>query len=669
MTSRSSFRSSARSFAGAALLTAALAALGALGACATSPADPDDSGLEGLSLSSVRPGLVVPGSRLVVAGASFVNSEWGTSWLHLEGTFTAAGADSPVDMFAPARFVDFHTLEVAVDADFLAQLGGAEGEFTGTAIVEVTSKVDDTLYVTDAVATPLSVRSALTPRIITIQNSGLIFVNDSISVEGEGFLLGGEEGATYAVVAGCFALEGGATCEPVAVQEVPVVPDSVFSRTRGRFAFGPAIAGIRPGTFRGTVLLRNRPPSGTAAESSSQSVDYDLIAPTIFSLNTSSASLGQYLDVDGGGFVGGAPGTDTLLRLVGTWTPTDAPSGAPVDLLLIPEFVEGRRVRYVLSEDDALGQAIDLRSDTGSFTGDLTPVIHYGADEVIGDGTAITFSILPVKQVVYLNFLPSFVESLRDFGLRAVDAHIRARIAESVKRDFAGINVEVRDEVPTDFALYSEVQIGGPDPNGLGLFGYDNTPGKDTGNVRLYDRIGGVNATTQEDGYPGYGGVFIQSLFGFSEHPGELATPVGGANSLFDLVFDPFRPDRDGDRVRTADLTIGFPMLTSGDVCPSAQRPERIACAIWTIGNLVGGTVSHELGHSLGLANPYGAGFHNLGDGADRLMDGGGDRPFAERAQLMGAGPAVFCDTAYDYLRELLPVGGADPIARRPSCL
>jgi hypothetical protein len=35
-----------------------------------------------------------------------------------------------------------------------------------------------------------------------------------------------------------------------------------------------------------------------------------------------------------------------------------------------------------------------------------------------------------VKQVIYLRFLPSYVESLRHFGLRALDARIRARVLE-----------------------------------------------------------------------------------------------------------------------------------------------------------------------------------------------------------------------------------------------
>jgi hypothetical protein len=82
----------------------------------------------------------------------------------------------------------------------------------------------------------------------------------------------------------------------------------------------------------------------------------------------------------------------------------------------------------------------------------------------------------------------------------------------------------------------------------------------------------------------------------------------------------------------------------------------------------VGSTVSHELGHSLGLADPKGTRFHNLGDGPNRLMDKGGSRPFEERAELMGQGPSMYCQEAYEYLREILPTSMADTDYERPSC-
>jgi hypothetical protein len=102
--------------------------------------------------------------------------------------------------------------------------------------------------------------------------------------------------------------------------------------------------------------------------------------------------------------------------------------------------------------------------------------------------------------------------------------------------------------------------------------------------------------------------------------------------------------------------------------CPSGDRATRIACAVRTLGSLLGGTIAHEVGHSLGLANPYGDGYHDPGDAADRLMDAGGDRPFLERAELGGQGPGRFCDDEYQYLRTILPTSAAADPSPRPSC-
>jgi hypothetical protein len=645
------------------LVTAALVASG----CATSFVN--DDGLEGLALSSVRPAMVVPGSVLAIEGRSFVDRPWGVSRLRFEGTFTDAAGQRSIDVVAPARFVDFDHLEVDVGGELFTLFGSDEGDFAGAVTVEVENSADGRVYVTESLPMELAVRPWLDPRLDRVQTEGLVFVNDDLEVEGAGLLFGGGEGTTYAVLSGCFSLEGGGGCTPIDPIEIPVTPRSRFDRSRGAFAFSPRVAGIRPGTFTGSVRLRNAHASGELRESGADQVTYDLIEPIVFSVGPTAASLGQYVEVSCGGFVGGADGGVTLLSLVGTYTPTGAPSGVPVDLVLVPEFFAGRTVRYVVSEDDSLGEALDLRRDTGTFVGNLTPIIAYGADEVTGQAAPVTLSIAPVKQVIYLHFLPSYVESLRHFGLRGADALIRERVAEVVRRDYAGVNLEVRDEPPTDFALYSHVDIAGPDPNGLGLFGYDNTPGKDTGNQRLYDRIGGVNAQTQEDGFPGFGGVFIESLFAFSPNPGSFAQSVSGADPTFDAVFDPTRPDRGGERVRAVDLAGGIPKLDNGDACPATDRGEQIACAVFVLGSLIGTTTSHEIGHSLGLANPYGDGFHNPTDGINRLMDGGADRPFLERAELFGHGPAVFCDEEYDYLRVILPSDEPPPAVNRPGCL
>jgi hypothetical protein len=72
----------------------------------------------------------------------------------------------------------------------------------------------------------------------------------------------------------------------------------------------------------------------------------------------------------------------------------------------------------------------------------------------------------------------------------------------------------------------------------------------------------------------------------------------------------------------------------------------------------------------LGLARPdvREGGFHNAGDGPNRLMDAGGNRPFSERAELEGMGPSMFCDEHYEYLREILPTSHPPTPFERPRC-
>jgi hypothetical protein len=622
--------------------------------------DPVDVGLEGLVLAAVQPKTIIPGSTLAIEGDSFVDAPWGRSHLRLRGR--AGGA--AIDVRLPAAFVDYDHMSARVTGGFVDELGG-DVDFLGDAIMEVESVEDGRLYASEPLPIALSFRRQLTPAPSQVQTGGLVFVNDELRVDGSGFLLGGTEGDTVAIVGGCFTPETGGPCAPISPIEVPVTPAAPFSREVVTFRFVPAIAGIRPGTFLGDVRFENRPAEGSPTASGATPVSYDLITSQIFRINPSAVSLGQYVFVEGGGFVGGEPAASTLLRLVGTFTLTGGPGGVPVDMVLVPEFVAGTLVRYVISEDDSLGRALDLRQDTGTFTGTVTPVVSYRGVEVTGEATRVTLAIAPVKQVVYLDYRPSYVESLRMFGLRAVDSSIRARIDEVLADAYPAINIEFRQAPVDDFAQYAHVELHGPDPNGLGLFGYDNTPGKDSGNQRLYDRLGGVNASTQQDGYPGYGGVFIESLMGFSTHPA-TGSSIPGADPVFDQVFDPVRPDR-GRVVTGADLADGLPRVGPGD-CPASGRAAQIACAIRVIGSLIGTTLAHEIGHSLGLANPHGEGFHNSGDAPSRLMDGGSDRPFLERAELGGHAAAQFCDDEYAYLRTILPSSLPPDPSPRPGC-
>ena len=627
--------------------------------CASSSAP--DVGLEGLDLEMVAPDTIIPGTKLVVKGASFVDAQWGTTTLHLTGTANG----EQVDVRWPAQFVDFNTMTVSVTGGMLDEVGG-DVDFSGQARIDVIAASDNDTYSTEAIVVDLVFRNKLTPMPSSLTGEGVIFVNDEIVVEGDGFLLGGDEGTTVARVSGCFVPTGFSTCTPIDDAEVPMVPVDPLSRKRAQFPFGPKLVGIKPGEFRGSITVVNKQTAQPEISAQAVNVNYDLVTAQIFEVNPAAASLGQYVFIKGGGFVGGEPGALTEIELSGTFNKTGM-NPAPVQMTLIPEFVEGRLVRYVVNTDDELGQALDLRQDTGEFTGTATPIVSYGADRVRGISKRVTLGIAPVKQIVFLQFQPTYVEGLRDFGLRAVDKKIRERILAVNNQAFAGVNVEFRSEPPTDFALYSAIELHGVDPNGSGLFGYDNSPGKDNGNLRLYDRLGGVNALTQQDGYPGYGGVFVRSLMGFSKHPIAGVKSVPGADPLFDKMFDPFRPDQGDDPIRAADLAGMLPAV-DGTKCPASDRPTQVACAIYVMGNLIGGTLAHEIGHSLGLANPYMEGFHNAGDAPNRLMDSGGDRPFVERAELQGQGPGVFCDDEYEYLRTILPSSQPPPAIERPGC-
>lgn len=627
--------------------------------CATSAAP--DPGLEGLSLSAVNPGTVIPGTKLGIAGESFVDEQWGATTLHLVGS--ANGTD--VDVQWTAKFVDFDAMTVSITGSNLDEIGG-DVDFDGTATVDVVAVSDGNTYSTAPLDVKLTFRNHLTPTTTTVVD-GVHFVNDQIEVDGDGFLLGGDEGVTVARISGCFQPDGSATCTPVTTRDITMLPLQAMSRQKAEFPFAPRIAGIKPGQFIGKTVIVNKQMAQPEIAATAVDVSYTLVTSQVFSVDPPAASLGQYVFVHGGGFVGGEPTSDTQIELAGTFNKTGG-NPAQVDMYLIPEWVEGKLVRYVLNTDDTLGQAIDLRMDTGHFTGTMTPIVTYGSDTVRGVGLGVTFDIAPVKQVVFLHFQSAYVEELRDFGMRAVDQKIRDRIIAVCNKAYTGVNIEFRTEPVTDFALYENVELVGVDPNNMGLFGYDNSPGKDNGNLRLYDKLGGVNAVTQEDGYPGYGGVFVRSLMGFSQHPGVFSADVPSADEMFDEIFDPFRSDVDNGAPVVANDLAGVPVLTDATSCPGTTRRDQIACAVFVMGSLIGGTLAHEIGHSLGLANPYADGFHDAGDQPNRLMDAGGDRPFLERAELGGQGPGVFCDDEYDYLRQVMPSSVAPPAITRPGC-
>ncbi|MEZ4373254.1 MAG: hypothetical protein R3B07_20695 [Polyangiaceae bacterium] len=606
-------------------------------------------------MSSVSPGLVLPGSEVRVEG-SFPGVVEGLE-LHVAGTLDG----SPVDSMLP----------LTREGDALVGTWPASAPYgSGLLLAKVVGvdAVDGREHLSNQRDWSVTSTAQLAPVLDAVQG-GVAFVNDAIEVSGSGFLLGGGEGNSVAVVNGCFQASMAATCDSVAEQRLELKPTEPGERTSARFAFAPRIAGIAAGIFNGSVRLENTPTQASGGVSAELPLQLELLSPRVFVLSPTSGSLGQKVSVTGGGFVAQSEEDPTpaatRLLLAGDFS-LEGGVSIPVSFELVPGFRSGNELVYVINEEDALGTSADLRRTKGTLSGEITPIVSYGGETVTGVPEPVELDLLPVKQVVYVRFLPSYVESLRHFGMRAVDESIRERALEVAAAVYAGLSVEFRTEEPEDFGLYTQIEVGGLDPNGLGLLGYDNTPGKDVNNVRLDDRVGGVNAVTQENGDPGFGGVFVESLFGFSQHPGKFAAQLGNADPVFDRLFDPFRPDVGKHPVLATETQLVA--LSGVGACDAADsRPVQIACAVHALGSLIGDTLAHELGHALGLAQPDGEGFHNTSDAPGRLMDGGSAREFRERARLSGSERVMFCQENFSYLQGILGDGG-DPEANRTSC-
>lgn len=480
--------------------------------------------------------------------------------------------------------------------------------------------------------------------------AGDVSRNEAIVLRGEGFA-SATEGETFAHFEGTFTRELGGATSAIDVR-LPVALLERTARDRAVVVLTTELGGVWPGSFEGTMQLESQLRRGGIRTTDALATSLRFGVPQLFSVEPRMASVGQLLRVRGAGFLGGAdrPTEITIIRLVGTFTPQGgtATSFGPVEL--VPRFESGIEVRLVIETEVAAGAVVArlFGAARGTFEGTATPIVIAGTDEVEGATVPFGFVLGPVQQVVSMRFLPGFYESLDRFGLgSAAGGPIEEAIVLRIESIFEGVSLDVRLEEPDDFdaTAYSIVEIGGPDPNGNGLFGYDNSPGKDVGNVRLFDRIGGANAETQADGYPGYGGVFVESLLWWSSHPElpferPLSSP--SPEPLFDELFD---------AVRAQPATLAE-IMGSGE----PDRVAEVQRALEALASIIGETTAHEIGHSLGMAQPYGAttAFHNDFDGDGCLMDRGGERPLGERAQQPGFARTTFCYDEPGYLLEIL---------------
>lgn len=477
--------------------------------------------------------------------------------------------------------------------------------------------------------------------------------NDPILLCGEG-MPSASEGQSWLVLEGTFAPDSGAAYDVSG--EFPLTLVEEFDRERAQFLFDTSMTGLVTGQFSGVAKVRRLLPTGIEHTTTPTALVFDVTEPEVYVWTPELARLGSIIEVTGAGFLAAGlteaagTGESTVFELEGVYTADADGTESKVSEVVVPTVHSGERATFVLSSEldgDRLMSSL-FKQRSGSFEGTLRAVTSNGAGKTLTSEEApVTLRVLTTGQVVYLSFLPGFEESLHRFGLSALEPEIRATVQYTIGKLYKDYALDVRLELPKDVDEnhYATVEIGGPDPNGIGLLGFDNTPGKDVGNLRLFDKIGGANAQTQADGYPGYGGVFIEAFLYFSSHPelpGAKPASAPEAVAAFDEIFD-------GVRKKSATWSE---YQGEGDFA----RVKAVRLAADTLARLVGETTAHEIGHSLGLANPYGPAnsYHNAVDQPGCLMDSGSDRPFNERAGLPGAAPTIFCHDHPEYLMDIL---------------
>ncbi|MBM4395943.1 MAG: hypothetical protein FJ087_09655 [Deltaproteobacteria bacterium] len=619
------------------------ATLLALAAVLTAACTPDTTGggdwyLGPLSVTAVEPATWLPGTRVVVRGTGFVPPDLGGMTATLVGS--AGGADVGLRVDLAYEAPDRAGFQVTQGVLSLLPVDGEP--IAGRIVVE--RHGDRGISGQAEAAVEVRVVSSLTPAIAGVSPEQA-WPGEEMTVTGDGFLLAGE-GTTVVSLTGTWSRQGVVGADAVDGVQVPL---SARERGRAAFVLSPDIA-LGPGTFEGTATIANRlsdaAGGGEVRGNTLPPFRIDVALPVIESVSPSVARRGQELTFRGKGFlsVDGGLGTATFIAFTGAATTASGtvPHGNADPLVLVPDRVTGNReAALVLRVFEGIGgKGVGLGAERATLDGTFTPHVLAAGRVLVGVGLTSILSIEPQLQVVYLRFLPTFRLGLEAFGLSSVAEQVEERAASVCAADYARWSVEVRLTRPDDFVEYTTVEVMGRDPNDAGLLGLDNTFGKDVGNLRFDDLLGGYNAESEEAGFYGYGGVFVESFLGFSATLAAGAGPAAAdmASPEFDAVFSAFSPRLGGTPASGRD----------------DPRAAALAEAIRVLGGLIGDTVTHEVGHSFGLA-AFAGDWHNPGDTPGSIMDAGAFRPFAERAQLPGAPLRHFVDQDAAYLDEVLP--------------
>ncbi len=614
-----------------------------MAACDGAVPDPEGAVLAPPILEAAHTDVLVPGGRLWLVGDGFLAPPAGDVRVRLEGVVDGHAAGVTL---IPAE-IEATRLGIEVDAALARLFEDAPGRFVGSATV-IVRPADQPVDLT--ASTPLELRFApfVAPALTSVGEPN-VAPGALLVVRGDGLLDEGE-GVTTLVLEGTFQPDDG-PARDVSGGRLRVRKGA--SRREGEAFLDHGLFGIHPGSFEGLAWIESVAADGTSRVSEAlDPVRLRQQAPAVEAVGPRRAARGQIVTVRGRGMLPNDPAreTATLLRAEGTFVPADG--GPPVDLggpralKLLPEtWIDDTEVRVALRTrfDPATGSLTGLGSRAGQFRGTLAVEILAGRDRFAAAPVPFAFEIAPPTQQVYLEYQPGFTEGLALFGLLGAEKAVRDRVLAVCRRDYAGVRVEFNEIPPAGWAEFLTVEIGGRDPNGRALLGLDNTPEKDDGNLRLDELLGGRNAETEAAGALPFGGIFLDSFLSLSP---DAAEPAVIASPRFDDIFGAFSPALAPE----AAAPFGPGERATG------PRQARVAEAARVLGNLVGSTITHEVGHALGLARGV-DGVHNSGDLEREIMDRGEDRPFCERAELDGCGPATFQGENRAYLQSILGDG------------
>ena len=322
-----------------------------------------------IRIDNLAPSIITRGTKLIINGDGFVGSEIGTSRVILEmqdRLNTSATTTRIAELLTRESRQQVSTILSPSNFDQLCPFSSVD--LKGHLSIETVSATSSRVYESARLEINLQCNRELSPILERVPFAA-VHLNDPLIVEAAGILLGEQEGESTAVVSGCIKAVGSTGgCDP----SMPMLTNEPFSimltdkanRRNPALIISPRMTGLNTGFFEGTVHLRNTTAAGSVMDSASMPLNFQVLESTLSSVNVNGTSLGGYLDFTGNGFLGLDPRGLTTVIIDGYFEQSD---GTPQDIRteIVTLFDSPNRVRYVLNEEDSLGQILKLRKNRG----------------------------------------------------------------------------------------------------------------------------------------------------------------------------------------------------------------------------------------------------------------------------------------------------------------